>query len=253
VDTGMGRLGFPWETAAADLRELAAGRELPLTGVCTHLASAGNLTSDFADTQAARFFGVLDDCAKRGLTLPCRHMSNSAGILRNPDWDLDAVRPGILLYGYARNLAGRRAVATQPFLQWKTRVVQVKKVPRGFPVSYDSTFVTDRETLLATLDAGYADGYPRALSNRGQVLVAGRRCPVAGRVTMNLITVNLGPDSPARAGDEAVLIGSQGTERVGADDLAAWAGTISYEILTGIRTSDRRLSPLAESSVPQAL
>ena len=119
----------------------------------------------------------------------------------------------------------------------------MKKAPAGFPVSYDSTHMTLRPTHIGALNVGYADGYSRLLSNRGFVLVEGMRKPVVGRVTMNLTLVDLGPSTGAKEGDEAVLLGTQGEEAILADEIAAWCGTISYEVLTGIRAADRRVKP----------
>lgn len=246
IDTGMGRLGFPWENAAGPICSLAVNPAFALEGLCTHFASSDAPDRAFTDAQAERFASVVAACRDRGLPSLFLHASNSGGILRDAAWDMDGVRPGILLYGYA---AGAREgtpdaeecrVRTRPFLQWKTRVLQVKRVPAGFPVSYDSTFVTDRETCIATIDAGYADGYSRRLSNRGAVVIGGRRRQIAGRVTMNLVTVDAGPEDNVRPGDEVVLIGEQDGSSVWADDLAGWCDTIPYEILTSIRT-DRRV------------
>jgi alanine racemase len=232
IDTGMGRLGFNWETAAAELINLAALPGLNLLGAATHLASAGS-DRDFADLQIARFRQVIDSCRRAGLPLPLCHAANSDALCREAAWHLDAVRPGILLYGYGSRFAG--SPATRPFLQWKTRLAQVKSVPAGFPVSYDSTYRTTRPTRIATLPVGYSDGYNRVWSNRAEILVDGRRARLAGRVTMNLIMADLGPDSNARAGDEAVLLGEQGGASIWADELAALSGTIPYEVLTSIR------------------
>ena len=135
-----------------------------------------------------------------------------------------------------------RRFLTRPFLSWKTRILQIKKVPAGLPVSYDGTYVTKRATNIATIDVGYADGYHRALSNKGIVLAGGKRCPVVGRVTMNMIMADLGAQPRVRERDEVVLIGSQGKESIWADELGALAGTISYEILTSIRTDERRIA-----------
>jgi len=250
IDTGMGRLGFLWEGAAEGLAELAREPGIEIEGVCTHFASADEPDSRFADTQTERFFRVLEGCRERGLRVACRHMSNSAGILRNRAWDLDAVRPGIMLYGYpprfpggvAEREPGRRDIRTRPFLQWKTRVAEVRRVPAGFPVSYGGTYVTSRPTTLATLNVGYSDGYFRCLGNRAAVLAGGRRCPVVGRVTMNLTVADLGPESGVQPGDDVTLLGQQGGEAIWADEIASWAGTIPYEVLTSIRTVDRRVS-----------
>ena len=128
-------------------------------------------------------------------------------------------------------------IQTKPFLQWKTRIVQIRHVPASFLVSYDSTYKTPHATHLGVIDVGYADGYSRKLSNAGFVVVGGKRCPVVGRVTMNLTMVDLGTDTQAVEGDEVVLIGSQGSASVWADEIALWCGTIPYEILTSIRTT----------------
>ena len=149
-----------------------------------------------------------------------------------------------MIYGYGSTLGQSRPVQVRPFLQWKTRLVQVKKVSGGFPVSYDSTYVTLGETRIGTLDAGYADGYSRLLGNKGCVLVEGKRKPIAGRVTMNLTAVNLGPDSMAKEGDEVVLLGTQGSEAIWADEIAGWRGTIPHEVLTNIQTNDRRIKQM---------
>jgi alanine racemase len=233
IDSGMGRLGFNWETASAELLSLADLPSLQILGAATHFASAGGADRAFADLQMTRFRQVLADCRRGGLALPFCHAANSDALCRTPDWHLDAVRPGILLYGYGPGTPG--APATRPFLQWKTRLIQVKAVPAGFPVSYDSTYRTPRATRIATIPVGYSDGYSRAWSNRAEILVAGRRARLAGRVTMNLVMADLGPDSPAQAGDEAVLLGEQGGASLWADELAALSGTISYEVLTSLR------------------
>lgn len=240
VDTGMGRLGFAWETAPAQILEAAKQPGLKITGICTHFASSDGSDRIFFDEQVRRFRHVVRECEELELRIPFKHVSNSGAIVLEPSMDLDGVRPGILLYGYGRK-TGPRVIGTKPFLQWKTRLVQVKKAPAGFPVSYDSTFVSKQSTTIGTIDAGYADGYPRLLGNRGYVLAGGRRVPVAGRVTMNLVTVDLGPDSKLAEGDEVVLLGSQGGESIWADEIAGWCSTISYEILTGIKTGDRRV------------
>lgn len=234
IDTGMGRLGFPWESAAAELVRFAARPGLHLAGIGTHMASSGATDPSFANLQIARFRQVIADCQARGLTFPFTHAANSDALCRTPDWHFDAVRPGILLYGYGPGAP--KAPATRPFLQWKSRLVQAKSVPANFPVSYDSTFRTTRPTRIGTIPVGYSDGYSRAWSNKACVLVNGRRCPIAGRVTMNLIMADLGPDSTAKAGDEVVLLGEQHGASIWADELAAIGNTISYEVLTSIRS-----------------
>lgn len=235
IDTGMGRFGFPWDQAARLMTGLQRGGGLDIRGITMHFASAGKVGDAFTALQASRFQDVLAGCREGGLDGLFRHVSNSAAFLAHPEWDLDGVRVGILAYGYGGRRSGAR-VHTDPFLKWKTRVVQVKHVPAGFPVGYLSTHVTSEPTWLATIDVGYSDGLSRLMSNKGQVLVAGRRAQVVGRVTMNFTTIDIGPQGGVKAGDEVILIGTQGGESLWADDLARWCQTIPYEILTNIRS-----------------
>jgi alanine racemase len=245
VDTGMGRLGFLWEKAPERILRVSRHGALLIHGICTHLASPVRGRKSCADEQCRRFQYVVDECARRGLEIPFRHMANSGGMQSNASWDWNGVRVGIMMYGYGhlpargRALPGSRPVATRPVLQWKSRVLQVRDVPKGFRVSYDGTYITPRRTRLAAVDVGYADGYSRALSDCGIMLVGGRRCPVRGRVTMNVVMVDIGRDLLTKPGDEVVLIGQQNDATIWADELARLAGTIPYEILTSIRTDAR--------------
>lgn len=235
VDTGMGRFGFPWEQAPELLADLQKAGGFDIRGVIMHFASAGKAGDSFAAIQVDRFQKVVAECGKRGLAGLFKHVANSAAFSTHPEWDMDGVRVGILAYGYGGQRRDSR-VRTKPFLQWKTRVLQVKKVPAGFPVGYLSTYVTPEPTWLATIDVGYSDGLSRLMSNKGYVLVGGRRAKVVGRVTMNFTTLDVGPEGGVKVGDEVVLIGTQGNESLWADELARWCQTIPYEILTNIRS-----------------
>ena len=235
IDTGMGRFGLPWREAAGMLGQVREEGGLEVRGLCMHFASAGKSNDPFALMQEERFRKVVAECRERGMDGLFRHIANSAAFTTHPEWDLEGVRLGILMYGYGGQRAGTR-VRTRPFLQWKTRVVQVKRVEAGFPVGYLSTHLTSEPTCLATIDVGYSDGLPRLMSNKGQVLVAGRRARVVGRVTMNFTTIDVGLQGDVKAGDEVVLIGEQGRESLWADELARWCQTIPYEILTNIRS-----------------
>lgn len=235
VDTGMGRFGLPWGRAAELISRLQAQGGLDIRGVCMHFASAGRVGDAFTAVQKDRFAQVVEGCRARGLAPLFKHVSNSAAFSSHPELDYDGVRVGILAFGYGGRRASSRA-QTRPLLQWKTRVLQVKRVPAGFPVSYLGTHVTPAPTCLATIDIGYSDGLPRLMSNKGHVLVGGRRARVVGRVTMNFTVVDVGPEAAVRPGDEVVLIGSQGDETLWADELARWCQTIPYEILTNIRS-----------------
>jgi alanine racemase len=246
IDTGMGRLGLDRGSAVETLLSVRDLPGLRLEGVGTHFASADAPDRASADEQARLFAGMLDRCSSAGLKLDFRHISNSAGMFLDAAWDMSAVRVGIHLYGYPprppeSRCAGRAGVTARPVLQWKTRIAQIRRVPAGFHVSYGGTHVTSRPTVLGAVNAGYSDGYPRILSNRAEMLAGGRRCRVLGRVTMNITVIDLGSDSRSAVGDEVVLIGQQGSEEIWADELAAHAGTISYEILTGIRIRETGL------------
>lgn len=229
VDTGMARLGVPWEEGRDVLRALCQERGLDVHGLCSHFATVEPDLPESAQKQYERFAMVADAAPKRLF----KHLSSSRAFLYHPEWDLDAVRPGIALYGYG---AGdeRMRVAGRPVLQWKSSVVQVKAVAGQVPVGYYGTYTTTGPTHLGIVAAGYADGYLRTLSNRGHVLVRGHRCRVVGRVTMNWLTVDLGPETNVRPGDEVVLIGRQGEEAIWASELAKKCRTIPYEILTMI-------------------
>jgi alanine racemase len=236
----MGRLGIYWEEAPDVIEQIHGLRGLHIEGLASHFACADSDDKHMAKQQIARFRHVIQECEKRELHCGVKHISNSGGILSSFEWDMDAVRPGILLYGYG---CGRRQIArtleTRPILQWKSRIVQLRKVRKGFRISYESTYTVPQDTTVGIVDAGYADGYPRLLSNKAPVIVHGKRVPVIGRVTMNLMVVDLGPDTVAEEGDEVVLLGEQGDASVWADELAEYCNTIPYEILTGIRTDCR--------------
>lgn len=233
VDSGMGRLGVFGPTSVADLIALVKMPGLHVTGICSHFATIHPARPYLAGDQWILFqqaVEVAEHTAGRRLV---RHMSSSRAMQFHPEWDLDLIRPGILLYGYGCGESGMR-VKTEPLLEWRTRVMQVKTVPEDTPIGYYASYRTLRETDIATIATGYADGYLRSLSNRGYALVGGERRAVVGRVSMNWVTLDLGPESGVKAGDEVVLIGPQEEGRIDAVEMSRWAGTIAYETLTAI-------------------
>jgi alanine racemase len=242
IDTGMGRLGFPVDAAPDAIASLTRLPGLRLDGVMTHFADADLADPAFAREQMARFDRVMAALHARGITVPLRHAANSAAVMavsRDGVVGLeaalyDAVRPGIMLYGCRPGPAVGHAVDLRPVLSLTTCIGLLKRVPSGTPISYGRTFVTQRPSLIAVLPIGYADGYPRALSNVGAVLVRGRRAPVAGRVCMDLTMVDVTEVPGVAEGDEVVVIGVQGDASMSAEDVAAAAGTIAYELLCGI-------------------
>lgn len=230
VDTGMGRIGVSPETALETIREIASQDALRLEGVYTHFAQADS--KEETQKQLDRFKPVAD-AVRRITPRPMIHAANSAAALLSPETHFDLVRPGLALYGLSPAPAADMS-AFAPVMEWKTRVVFLKKVQPGAAVSYGGTFRAKRISWLATLPVGYADGYRRGLSNKGQVLVRGARCPVVGRVTMDQIIVDVTDVPGVEVGDETVLIGAQGAERISAEEMAEWADTISYEIVCGV-------------------
>ena len=229
VDTGMGREGVLPAGLPALLAAAGAMPTLRVRGVVTHLPSADEDAAFTAD-QLGRFDALLESAPPAAE----RHAQNSAGLLGfAPGARLNVVRPGLSLYG-ASPLPGFQG-SLRPVLTLKTRVSLVRALPAGHGVGYGRTFVTPRPMRVGTLAAGYADGYPRHLSNVGaEVLVRGRRCPVLGRVTMDQIMIDLDALPDVDAGEEVVLLGRQGAEEVPAAELAARSGTIPWEIFTGL-------------------
>ncbi len=230
VDTGMGRLGVPISQWEHFLDRFARFRHLDVEGVLTHFAESESADATFTMEQARRFREAVGVARSRGFNPRILHAANSGGIFTHPTTHLDMVRPGIALYGVSP-VAG---VALEPVMRVATQVLFVKDLPRGASVSYGRRFVTSRPTRIATLPVGYADGYPRALSGHAQVIVGEKRCDVVGTICMDLCMVDVTEvPSTVESGEEAVLLGAQGAARIDVNELAAWAGTIPYEILTG--------------------
>ncbi len=247
VDTGMGRIGVAPADLPAFLEALRAAPEVELEGVCTHFASADLEPRSTTERQVAIFGEVAQALARAGRAPRWHHLANSAGTLDFPAARQDLTRPGIMLYGYLPfdgqaqlSEAAREAAARlRPALTWRTAITHVKAVHAGTAISYGGRWVAGRPSRIATLPLGYADGYARRLSGRpgfgcADVLVGGRRCPIAGTVCMDMLMVDVTDVPGAKVGDEAVLLGAQGEERISADELAGKAGTIAYEILCAV-------------------
>ncbi len=231
IDTGMGRLGKRWDRCAEFFAQGAASEHCDVLGVYSHFANADAQDPTFAREQLDHFLAATSFYEREGLPTPVRHMANSGACLGHPEAWLDMVRPGILLYGVYPGPEARRTIDVQPALTLKTRVVFYKVVDEGLTVGYDLTWRAPRTTRVVTLPIGYGDGYARALSNRGEVLIEGVRRPIVGRMSMDQCNVDLG-DGTAYNGDEVVLIGAQGDGRITVEEVAAWVDTIPYEILT---------------------
>jgi len=230
VDTGMGRLGVLPHQAAAFARLANDLPGLRVEGMCSHLATADDDDPTCARAQARRFQQTLAELAAQGIEPPLRHLANSAAVVRFPEMHFDLVRAGLLIYGLNPLRRPLTELDLVPALAWKTRIACVRRVPAGQPLSYGGLYVTPRPSRIACLPVGYADGFPRALTNVGTVLVGGRRCPVVGAVCMDQTLVDIG-DADAQVGDEVVLIGEQARERITANDLAAAQGTVVHEVV----------------------
>lgn len=225
LDTGMGRIGVRDEGELTRLlRALEGAKGVHLTGVFTHFADADGEDETFSLEQLARF-ERMSALLPKGIL---RHAAASAASLRYPKARFDMVRAGIILYGYP---PAHTALDVKPALRWITSIAYIKEIEPGDTVSYGRTFTAARRTRVATLPVGYGDGYPRALSNRADVLVAGQRCPIIGRVCMDQTMIDVTDVLGAKAGDPAVLLGTEGGQTIDAEELARLTDTISYEIL----------------------
>lgn len=241
VETGMGRLGVDQDRLLNLLQAPAFKGPLRLEGLMSHFADADSDDPSYTQSQLAQFTGLLERIRRAGVTVPLAHVANTAGILRFPASHLDAVRPGIGLYGYHHSTNQEAEVPLRPVLSLLTQIVQVRTIRPGETVSYSRTFTASRATRIGVLPIGYADGYNRLLSNKGAVLIGGKRAPVVGRICMDMTMVDVTDVPEAQVGADVVLIGEQGAERISAVDLARWQGTIPYEVLCAIGPRVRRL------------
>jgi alanine racemase len=234
IDTGMGRIGFLPGEIESWLPRLKQLKAVTLAGVFSHFSQAESVAGEYTQKQLETFRRVLQQLQSSGISPPLVHLANSAATITLPAAHFDMVRPGLILYGIYPSPSMADQIALKPVLSWQTRVLQLKNVPKGTSISYGQTFITKRESLIATLPVGYGDGYPRLLSNRGEVLIKGKRAPGAGRVCMDLTMVDATDIAGVRQGDEVVLLGGQGGAAITADEMAGWSDTISYETLTSI-------------------
>lgn len=237
VDTGMGRLGVSHDCAVDLIRRVARLPGVRVAGVFTHYASVED-DAVFSRRQRERFSKILNELKSRGIGVPLIHANNSGAVLHEPDSMFSLIRPGLLVYGVLP--AGKRRFTStlqrhlRPALAFKCRVGLVKEIERGTSLSYGRTFVAPRKMRVATITAGYGDGYMRAGSNRAQVLIRGRRCRLVGRITMDQTLVDVSGARNVKVGDEVVLIGQQGRDEIRVSELAEWCGTIPWEVLTAI-------------------
>jgi alanine racemase len=255
IDTGMGRLGInavplpdeksPYHRLAQQqIQEVCRLPGLKFEGIYTHMAQADADDTAHATTQITCFTSLLQALAGQGLKFPLRHMANSAGVLRLPDSHLDLVRPGLMLYGLSPRPEDQSVTHPLcPAMTLKARVVHTKKVAPGYQISYGSTFTTKKETTIATIPIGYADGFFRIQSNTGHMLIHGKRARIAGRICMDQTMLDVGNIAKVSPGDEVVIFGRQGTEFLSVDEAARIAGTINYEIVSTLMARVPRIYP----------
>ncbi len=234
VDTGMGRLGLTQNELEDVIRTHTFPLSLQLEGLMTHLSDTDGPDEETTIQQLSRFEKARLVVRDGGFRVPMIHVANSAGAVRFPATHFSLVRPGIMLYGYHTLPPSVMAPDLRPVLSLKTRIAQLRTIPAGGTVSYNRTFRATRTTRVAILPIGYADGMSRYLSNRGAVLIHGQRAPIVGLVCMDMIMVDVTTITEAVIGDEVVLIGQQGKEKITAQDLAQLTGSIPYEVLCAI-------------------
>ncbi|HEV2843082.1 MAG TPA: alanine racemase [Chthoniobacterales bacterium] len=239
IDTGMGRMGVPQAEAIALFQKVVTLPNITIHSLSTHLP-VSNEDADFTRAELVQFADLVKKLRAEFPGDYKAHVLPSAGVLAFADPPFDMVRAGLMLYGISPFQEFQKLL--RPVLTWKTRISLIRDMPAGHGISYGRTFITPRPMRVATLSAGYADGYPRHLSNReAAVLVRGQRCPLLGRVTMDLMMIDVSQIDDAEVGDEAVLLGRQGDEEISATELADRANTISWEIVTRIGSRVRRV------------
>ncbi len=230
VDTGMGRVGVQPDDAVDFMRKITRLPGLQVTGIFSHMATADEKDKNYARHQIQIFSAVVADLKKVGLLPEKVHLANSAGIMELPESHFNMVRPGIILYGlYPSNEVDRKKALFKPALALKVRVTFVKKVPAGSGISYGQRYHTKKESTVATIPIGYADGWSRLLTNKAEAMIKGKKYPIVGTICMDQCMIDLGDDT-VEIGQEVVLIGESGKEKISADSLAEKMGTINYEI-----------------------
>ncbi len=231
IDTGMSRIGYrDLETAVPEIMEISRLPGIRIEGLFTHFARADEKKTDPAYVQFRKFQEFQKALEAQGLEIPICHCSNSAGIIRMPEANLNAVRAGVILYGlYPSEDVEKEPVPLKPVMELKSHIAYIKTVEAGVQISYGGTFTTQRETRVATIPVGYADGYARGLSNKGSVLIRGKRAPILGRVCMDQFMVDVTDIPQAQELDEVVLLGRSGDEQITIEELGELSGRFNYE------------------------
>ncbi|MCR4563039.1 MAG: alanine racemase [Clostridiales bacterium] len=235
VDTGMGRIGFiPNDESIETIKRINALSNISLEGIYSHLACADEKDLTPARKQIELFDSFCNRLSENGVDIKLRHIRNSAGIMNFPEYKTGLVRCGIIAYGmFPSSEVDKTKLDIKPIMQLKSHISFVKTVDSGFTVSYGSTYVTDKKTVIATVPVGYGDGYPRSLSNKGYVLLNGFKAKIIGRICMDQFMIDV-TGIPAKRGDEVILIGSDGKNEITVDDIASLGGEFNYELICDI-------------------
>ena len=233
VDTGMSRIGYQvTEEAADEMAQLAALPHIMVEGIFTHFARADEKDKEHTYRQIELFREMISMMEKRGVEIPIQHCSNSAGIVEIPEANMDLVRAGITLYGlWPSEEVDKSRIDIRPALTLVTHVAYVKELPAGREISYGGTYVTEEPRMIATIPVGYADGYARGLSNKGDVLIHGKRAPSRGRVCMDQFMVDVTDIPDVKSGDEVILIGRDGDECITMEEVGERSGRFNYEFV----------------------
>ena len=240
IDTGIERTGVHYYNSEKFLTEAYKCKHIFIEGIYSHYANSDLSDLSYTKLQFERFMKVLSFFDKNSIETPVRHISNSGAVLQFPDSNLDMIRPGILLFGVYPSNEIKKTIAVRPVLAWKSLVVYFKVIAPDHPVGYGSTWQTDHNVRAVTVPVGYGDGYFRSMSDKARVIIRDRMYPVIGRISMDQIVVNI-EDGTAYNGDEVILLGTDGKNSITCEDLAEWADTIPYEILTNINTRVPRI------------
>jgi len=234
IDTGMGRQGFNMDTVVADLKSIVHLPYIDIEGVATHFPCADEPNDIFTTNQIRIFSKLLSDFEHEGIPYEIAHAANSPAIVNFPKSYFDAVRPGLMTYGIWPTQQKPEKNILKPVLRWEAQITQVRRMSAGSTIGYSRTFTAPYDMNIAIVPVGYADGFRTQLSNRGEVLIHGFRCPVRGNVSMDQIVVELKTPHQTEKGDTAILVGREGNEEITVEEMAERAGTLTYDILTGI-------------------
>jgi alanine racemase len=240
VDTGMGRLGFSYHNAVENIEQVLNTGSLDVVGIYTHFATSDEQDLTYARVQLERFKTILAQLQTKRVDIPLKHMANSGAIISLPESYFNMVRPGIMLYGYAPRNGMVSSPPLQPVMSLVSKVSQIKVVEANTSVSYNRRHFTKSRTQIATIPIGYGDGYTRALTNKAEVLIKGRRYPVVGTVCMDHIMIDVGMANGIAIGDDVTLLGKDGVERITAWDIGEKIGTIPYEVTCNVAPRVRR-------------